>query len=78
MVKNISITKEAYDLLARNKKSGESFSEVILTYFKKEKKLFDYAGMWADVSADEFEELKKGVEEARKGINKSVRKRIGN
>lgn len=75
--KNIAITEDAYELLVRNKHPGESFSEVIREHFKKTKTLSDYAGVWADIPEDKWKAFEKAVESARKGIDSSMRKRIG-
>lgn len=76
VTKNIAITEDAYELLVRNKRPEESFSEVIRAHFKKEKKLTDYAGIWADIPENEWKAIEKGVKDARKGLNKGFAKRI--
>jgi len=75
--KNIAITEGAYKLLVRQKRQGESFSKVIEEHFRKKGKLTDYAGVWSDMSHDEWQELTGHVEHARKGLAASLRKRIG-
>lgn len=74
--KNIAITEKAYKLLARHKRSGESFSEVIVEHFQKKKHLFDYAGIWADMPETAWKEFEGHVQAARKGLNESMKKRI--
>ena len=74
--KNIAITEDAYELLARNKLPSHSFSDVIKEHFTKKKKLTDYAGIWADMPEEEWEAIEKGVKEAREGLNKGMAKRI--
>ena len=74
--KNIAITEKAYKLLARHKRQGESFSEVIVEHFQKKKHLFDYAGIWADMPEEEWKTFEEGVQHARKGLNESMKKRI--
>ncbi|MBI3051018.1 antitoxin VapB family protein [Candidatus Woesearchaeota archaeon] len=65
--KTISLTEEAYKLLLRNKRPGESFSELIVEGFGKKKRLLDYAGIWESMPADGWKEIERGVAEARKG-----------
>ncbi|MBI2143966.1 antitoxin VapB family protein [Candidatus Woesearchaeota archaeon] len=74
--KNIAITEDAYELLARHKRPNESFSGVIKEHFRKGKKLTDYAGIWADMPDNEWKAIEKGVKDAREGINKGLAKRI--
>ena len=76
VTKNIAITEKAYTLLARHKRQGESFSEVIVEHFQKKKHLFDYAGIWADMPEEEWKQFEQGVQQARKGLNESMKKRI--
>lgn len=74
--KNISITEEAYNILARRKKFGESFSEVIIDNFKGRKNLLEFAGAWSEMPEKDFREIKKNIKEVRKRLNKSFRKKI--
>lgn len=43
---------------------------------KPSKSLLDYAGIWADMPETAWKEFEKGVQDARKGINKGFKKRI--
>ena len=52
--KTISITEEAYELLSREKKGSESFSEVIKRLAEERGKLKDSLGGWK--MSDEEEE----------------------
>lgn len=61
MMKNIAITEYAYKLLVKSKLRGESFSEVILSHFKKKKTLFDYAGVWADIPDEGWREFEQKI-----------------
>ena len=74
--KNIAITEDAYELLARHKLPSYSFSDVIKEHFTKKKKLTDYAGIWADIPEKKWEEFEAAVGEARKGLGTSLKKRI--
>jgi len=44
MTTTISLTKEAYEALARLKRSGESFSELILRLAKEKERVWNYFG----------------------------------
>ncbi len=61
--KTISIKKEAYDALLREKKSRESFTDTILRITEKAGKLSDCLGAWKMTDEEEEavrSELSKG------------------
>ncbi len=55
MTKVISLSKKAYETLKGMKKSGESFSDVVLRVAeeKKKKSLLEFSGKWVGDDADE-------------------------
>ena len=54
-VKTLTITEEAYELLAREKKGKESFSEVIKRLARERGQLRDSYGTWAMSDKEEAE-----------------------
>jgi len=72
--KNISITEDVYDLLSKVKLEDESFSDAIARLIRSGGKLSECAGLWKDMSKEELEELKVGVEEARRSADERLRK----
>ncbi|HIH39720.1 TPA: hypothetical protein HA219_03305 [Candidatus Woesearchaeota archaeon] len=74
--KNIAITEDAYNLLARHKRLNESFSEVIRAHFTKKKHLLDFAGAWSDIPEKEWKDFENKVKSARTDMNASFAKRI--
>lgn len=68
MGKTITITKEAYEALAREKRSNESFSDVVLRLASRKAKLSEYFGIWSEIPEDEFEKIQHAIQQARKGI----------
>jgi len=67
--KTISITKEAYELLSREKKGSESFSEVIKRLATERGKLKDSLGAWK-MSDEEEERIFSGLNKNWKKWNK--------
>lgn len=72
--KNISITEEVYNLLSKMKLEDESFSDAITRLIRSGGKLSECAGLWKDMSKEELEELKAGIEEARRSADERLRK----
>ena len=68
MTKVISLSEKAYETLKGMKKSGESFSDVVLRVAGKEKKrsLMEFAGCWKGNDIDEvFAIVLKDREQAK-------------
>ena len=62
MTKVISLSNKAYNILTKQKKNSESFSDLILNLaIKSEKKhILSFAGKWKSDDIDEiFEQIKK-------------------
>jgi predicted CopG family antitoxin len=67
MTKVISLSNEAYETLKKQKKSGESFSDVVLRLVseKKKKSLLEFSGKWAGDDVDAvFLQVKKDREKS--------------
>jgi predicted CopG family antitoxin len=64
--KTISIMDDAYDLLARNKKENESFSDVIRRFAYRKEDMMKYFGSWSDLSEEEVADMKEAIAKARK------------
>ena len=67
--KNISITEDVYKLLTRMKLKDESFSQTIRR-LTKGRRLSECAGLWSDISEKEFNEIREGIEQAKKLSNR--------
>lgn len=69
--RTLSIREETYEMLKREKREGESFSDVIDRLMRREKfNLADYFG------AIEDEELLRGLEEDARKIRELSRSRV--
>lgn len=65
MVKNIAIMDEVYNLLARNKRQNESFSQEIRRLICKKKSISEFAGAWkmSEKDADEMKTIIRNMKE---------------
>ena len=71
--KTITITEDAYNKLALDKRDNESFSEEIIRWasVKKRPDLRQFAGMWSDISEEEYKNIQQSVEDFRKNAFKN-------
>lgn len=73
--KTISIMDDVYELLVRNKGPNESFSEELRRIVPKKGNIMECAGLWADLSDKEVDEMKKNIDDFGKQFTKSLLKR---
>jgi len=73
--KTITIMDDVYELLARNKRKDESFSEELRRIVPKKGSIMECAGLWADMSDKESEDMKKTIDDFGKRFTKSLLKR---
>ena len=73
--KTITIMDDVYELLARNKRKDESFSEELRRIVPKKGNIMECAGLWADMSDKEAEDMKKTINDFGKRFTKSLLKR---
>jgi len=66
VTKTLTITEEAYNLLARQKKNGESFSEVIKKELSNKTRIRDLYGILSDITKAEHERMMEAIEKSRK------------
>ena len=74
--KTITIMDDAYELLARNKRKDESFSDVVRREFSKKGSILDLAGAWSDLSDKDAMEMEKAIKKSREYTRKHLMERI--
>ncbi len=63
--KTVALDSEAYAMLAKSKRSGETFSDVVKRTLRPRRPLVDFAGIWKDIPADEMRALERWRRESR-------------
>ena len=74
--KTITVTEEAYDKIAREKKEGESFSELFLRIGRDKGTLAECLGLWSDIP-DEKMKVFDDIERSWDLSDKELKKRLG-
>ena len=78
VVKTITVTKEAYEKLASNKKEGESFSELINRSFAGKGNIGNirkFIGAWSHIPDKVIEDMKKDIGTLRERSSKRLLER---
>ncbi len=57
MAKNIAVADDVYEMLAKEKRGEESFSDVLRRLGKRRRSLLEFAGGWADLTDLEMREM---------------------
>lgn len=55
--RTVALDSESYELLRRNKRADESFSDVVKRLAKPRRPITDFVGMWRGMSAKERAEM---------------------
>ena len=65
--KSISITEEVYQLLKQFQLKGESFSQTIMRFIKRQENFLTLAGAWKNIpeSEEAIRVIEETIEEAR-------------
>lgn len=63
--KTISLDRQAYELLRREKRKGETFSDVVKRLARPRKPLTAFAGAWKDMPHETFKMIERFRREAR-------------
>ena len=74
MTKTISVTDDAYEALTREKRDGESFTDVIIRLTKRAR-LSDFAGIWKDIPESDLKEAQRKLQTLWTRFEKEVKVR---
>ncbi|MFQ5837153.1 MAG: antitoxin VapB family protein [Thermoplasmata archaeon] len=63
--KTIALDLEAYELLRRQKREGESFSDTVKRLSQKRRSILDFAGAWKDMPVEDLEQIREFLRRGR-------------
>lgn len=72
MAKNIAVADDVYEMLSKEKREGESFSDVIRRMGKRRRSLLEFAGAWTDIPDEEFREMEAAWKWANQPLEVSL------
>lgn len=64
--KTVALDSEAYELLRRQKRSGETFSEAVKRLSGRRRSILEFAGAWKDIPADELARVRSFIAGGRR------------
>jgi predicted CopG family antitoxin len=64
--KTVALDSEAYQMLAKSKRPGESFSQVVKRVARTRRSLTEFAGAWKDIPAGKLAEFERWRAESRR------------
>ena len=63
--KTVALNVEAYELLKRQKRENESFSDAVKRLARPRRPLSDFAGMWSDLAVKERRQIDQAYTSVR-------------
>jgi predicted CopG family antitoxin len=64
-VKTVGLDREAYDRLKAEKRTGESFSDVVKRLTRRRRPLTDFVGLWKELPKEDVRDFDAAFEEVR-------------
>ncbi len=72
--KTVALDPEAYELLKRHKRAGESFSDAVKRLARPPRSIASFGGMWSDMSEKKRKELDRTYSDLRKADHRRAGK----
>ena len=63
--KTIALDEEAYGLLRREKKGGESFSDVVKRLAHRRRSILEFAGAWKKMPPEDLRKIEEAIRRGR-------------
>ena len=67
---------DAYEILVRNKRNNESFSEELRRILPKRGSIVECAGLWKDITDKQANDMEKAIKKSREYTRKHILERI--
>ena len=67
---------DVYELLARNKRKDESFSDMLREDYSKKGKISECAGILSDLTDKQIEEMENAIRKSREYTRRHIMERI--
>lgn len=75
MARNIAVADDVYEMLAKDKREGESFSDVLRRWRRSKPSLMESYGLWGDIPDDEFGRMTEAIESLDRPLSEELGRR---
>ena len=64
--KTVALDPEVYEMLRRQRRSGETFSDAVRRLSGRRRSILDFAGIWKDIPDADFARIRTFLEKGRR------------
>ena len=64
--KTVALDPEAYEMLRRQRRSGETFSDAVKRLSGRRRSILDFAGIWKDIPNEDLARIRTFLKEGRR------------
>jgi predicted CopG family antitoxin len=64
--KTVALDPEAYEMLRRQRRAGETFSDAVKRLSGRRRSLLDFAGIWKEIPSEDLERIRTFLAEGRR------------
>ncbi|MFY9716489.1 MAG: antitoxin VapB family protein [Thermoplasmata archaeon] len=76
--KTVALEVEAYEMLRRQRRPGETFSEAVKRLSGRRRSILTFAGIWTGMPAEDLEKLRSFREAGRRRDRDRTERLVGN
>ncbi|MEK6808997.1 MAG: antitoxin VapB family protein [Nanoarchaeota archaeon] len=74
--KTISIMDDVYELLVRNKRESESFSDELRRLLNNGGSILECAGLWSDLTDEQLKQMEDALKRSKEYTRKHIMERL--
>ena len=75
--KTVALDPEAYEMLRRHRRAGETFSKTVKRLSGPRRSILDYAGCWKDLPSEDFRKIQAYFAAGKRRDRETMQKLLG-
>lgn len=72
--KTVALDPESYDMLRRQRRAGETFSDAVRRLNGRRRSILDFAGIWKDIPEEDYAKIRAFLAEGRQRDRERTKK----